>query len=124
MTTQGARKTSKAPESAVIDLDALVYKSATKPVPIRLGGVDYTLRRDLTSEEVMQFWSYTGKGKDVAAMAILLGEDPEADEPEQAKRLTGMLLSLPQPVWTKAYRQILTAAGLNLDGDEGESSAS
>jgi hypothetical protein len=106
MIEQAARKTpTRAKSAGLIDLDAMLFQRSTTPATIRLGGKDFTLRRDLPGEEVVQFWAHIAASEDAKAYGVLVGED-------DGQALHAMVRSLPADIFLHAYRQILEAAGL------------
>lgn len=118
MTTQAARKTN----NSVIDLDSLLYQRSTKPATVRLGGRDFTMRRDLSAEEVVKYWAHVAKNEDAKAFALLVGE-------EEGETFNTMLRNVPADIYIYAYAQLMDAAGMKIkppakdDGSEGDGDA-
>lgn len=77
MTTQGTQNHTRL--ATVDDLDALLAKHALVPAVIRLGGVEYTIRTDLTAAETQRFLDLMGRQLDAQAMTILIGSKAERD---------------------------------------------
>lgn len=105
----------------VLDLDALVVSKSLRPQAIRLGGREWTLKRDFTAEEVVAFWQLVEDGKTIQALSMLVGE---ADGPAFAK----LALALPTETGAPILRRVYQAAGVLRRPDDGqqagESSAS
>lgn len=106
----------------VLDLDALVVSRSLEPQTIRLGGREWTLKRDFTAAEVVKFWQLVDKSKSTAeAMSMLVGEK---DGPDFA----ALVLALPTETGAPVLRRIYQAAGVLRRPDDGaqagESSAS
>jgi hypothetical protein len=97
----------------VLDLDALVVSRSLDPQTIRLGGREWTLKRDLTAEQVVQFWLLINRNKMRDAVALLVGE---AD----ADAFTEIALALPSETGTPVVRRIYQAAGVLRRPDDGE----
>jgi hypothetical protein len=102
------------------DLDAELEAIDLSPRPLKLGGVTYEVRRDLTGKEVAEFWRLlrsSNDDDDVLALALLVGDDAVA--------LNTVLAQLPQARMERAVQVILEKAGLTKPtGDQGESKAS
>lgn len=106
----------------VLDLDTLVVSRSLDPQTIRLGGREWTLKRDFTAEEVVKFWLLVDKAKtSTEGLSMLVGEQ---DGPDFA----ALVFALPTETGAPVLRRIYQAAGvLRRPGDEeqaGESSAS
>ncbi|MEV6897447.1 hypothetical protein [Amycolatopsis sp. NPDC051372] len=108
----------------ILDIDALLVERSTDPVVARLGGRDWTIRRDLTAEEVIDFWKLSDT-ETAKSWALLLGSETDGQE------LHDTLTALPAPVYVNVSRQIIRAAGLSIDdadvsarGGSGNSKAS
>jgi hypothetical protein len=105
-----------------IDLDAQLEAIDLSPRPVKLGGVTYQVRRDLTGAEVAEFYRYLNAGKDVESLAILVGDDSVA--------LHATMEKLPRARMNQAVKVILQTAGLQVQvageqaGEPGEASAS
>jgi hypothetical protein len=102
------------------DLDAELAAIDLSPQPLKFAGATYLVRRDLTGQEVAEFWRLLRSPSDAddeSALAILVGEDAVA--------LNTALTKLPQPRMQRAVQVILQKAGLTTTtGDSGESKAS
>lgn len=88
----------------VMDLDELLASRSLDPVPIRLGGKVYKVRRDLTSKEVAEFYKLAGEGNDVDALAILVKTAPVM--------LNTALEKLPKVHMTMVLKKMMQAAEL------------
>jgi len=99
----------------VLDLDALVVSKSLKPQTIRLGGREWTLKRDFTAEQVVDFWLLVDSGKTTPALSMLVGE---TDGPEFAK----LALALPTETGAPILRRVYQAAGVLRRPDDGEHS--
>lgn len=113
--TQGSPALTSAGE---IDLDAISAEVDLTPVPVRLAGQAYQVRRDLTGPEVQRFWSLSAAKDDQAALRMLVGD--------AAAQLDAVLNQMPNQRMLAVMRAILVAAGL-VEGDgkpAGESAAS
>jgi hypothetical protein len=109
--TQGART------NEVLDLDQLLAERELTPVPVKLGGKNYMVRRDLTSAEVAEFYKLCNEGKDVDALAVLVANAPVM--------LNKALEKLPRQHMILVLQKMMEAAGLiPKGGNEGESKAS
>lgn len=109
--TQGANVTQ------VVDLDALLATRELTPVPVKLGGKTYMVRRDLTGTEAAEFFKLSQDGKDVDALAILVTNAPVM--------LNKTLEKLPRQHMVLVVQKMMEAAGLIPAGStEGESQAS
>ena len=76
MTTQGARSTRKKNPLVVgTDIDSLLADAVLEPAAITLGGKAYSVRTDLTSDEVSLFVALVNKGKHLEALTLLVGPD-------------------------------------------------
>jgi hypothetical protein len=120
--TQGSRRTPRqTPRAAqIINLDDLIVgQRLNRPAKVFLLSKEWTVRRDLTGAEAVEFWSKATKN-DPAALVMLMGEE--------AADLDAQLQQLPQKVYIRVLQSIFEAAGLKR-GDEpedetGESTAS
>lgn len=105
--TQGART------NEVIDLDALLASRSLDPVPVKLGGKTYMVRRDLTGTEAAQYYTLINEGKDVDALALLVSNAPVM--------LNKALEKLPRQHMILVVQKMMEAAGLlAAGGSEGE----
>jgi hypothetical protein len=96
-----------------LDLDAQLAEIELKPRKVRLGGKDYTIRRDLSGLQVKQYWALVEEGKDVDALAMI------CTAPVMLNRA---LENLPHEHMKAAIREIMKAAGVvNTRGESGES---
>ena len=136
MTTQGSRRTTKntaASMSAetnghpllgnVLDLDAELDSIDLAPVPMKIGGKVYEIRRDLTGQEIADYYRLadessaaekpsTRSAKQIEALSLLLvtGADAAA--------LSAILDALPQQRMVVAVRRIMATAGLVTDSGQ------
>ncbi|ACU39449.1 hypothetical protein [Actinosynnema mirum] len=121
-------KTKGAPASDshdVLDLDALLQQRSPHRAQVRFGGRDWSLRRDLTGEEVVRFWSLATTQQDGEALGILLSEGATAVDKVAGEELSKLLEVLPQQARVDVTRRLFVAAGLHTSLDaEGDSSAS
>lgn len=106
----------------VLDLDDGLNPIPLKPKTVRVFGREWTIRRDWTAADVVQYWVLATEHKDVDAAVMLVGEK---DGPEFAK----ISLSLPPEMVALKLRKICKIAGLlprdaEDEESEGESSAS
>jgi hypothetical protein len=65
--------------ASIEDLDALLAKHSLAPTVVKLGGVDYTIRTDLTAIEVNRFLKLMGKQLNAQALTLLVGTKAERD---------------------------------------------
>ncbi|MDF2968944.1 MAG: hypothetical protein K0Q93_2722 [Nocardioidaceae bacterium] len=96
----------------VLDLDPLVVSRSLKPQTIRLGGREWTLKRDFTSEQVVDFWQMVSDGQSTKALCMLVGD---TDGPAFAK----LALALPTETGAPILRRIYQAAGMLKRPDDG-----
>jgi hypothetical protein len=112
----------------ILDLDALLTSRSLKPCKVRLGGRTWTVKRDFTAAQVVQYWSLVNtRKKDVEAFAMLVGEKDAPD-------FTAMIQALPVETAAPILRTIYKSAGLlkrdsaeekdSAEEQAGESSAS
>jgi hypothetical protein len=123
--TQGAPKDT---DIIDIDVDSMLVQRFSKPATVKFAGRNWKLRRDLTPEEVVEFWKYSSDSKNVEAWAMLLGNE------DDAKALNEGLQALPMPVFVNTVQKIYRKLGFSLDvsdvearskdGGSGNSSAS
>lgn len=100
--TQGSRT------NQVVDLDEdLIGKRLSRPLAVKLAGKQWSVRRDLTAEEIYAFWGHVSANNGAGAFAILMGI-PE----DEAKALDASLQSLPATMYVKKIHQLVTLAGL------------
>lgn len=100
-----------------LDLDVELDALDLSPRPVKLGGVTYLVRRDLTGKEIAKYWELVKKQKDTEALALLVGDDAVA--------LNQLLEQLPQQRMQLAVQRIMQTAGLlSGAGEQGESKAS
>lgn len=122
MATQGSRRTprqtSRAPQIINLD-DLIVGQRLNRPATVFLLGREWTVRRDLSGVEAVEFWSLANKN-DSAGLAMLVGEEG-ADLDKQ-------LQQLPDRVYIRIIQGIIEAAGLKRGNEPekstGESTAS
>lgn len=102
-----------------LDLDALLAERSLDPKPVKLKGKTYMVRRDLTGQEVADYFKLVraSEDRDVEALSILVGDE--------AVGLNEALNALPQQHMQLAVQKVMAVAGLITEGsDEGESQAS
>jgi hypothetical protein len=87
------------------DLDALLTEHALPPRTVKLGGRAFTVRRDLTGEEVLRYWWLAHNRKDIEALSIVVGEN-------DAVYMDEMLKPLPMPKMQVVLGKIMRLAGL------------
>lgn len=87
------------------DLDAMIVSRALRPEKVKLGGRLWTIKRDFTAEQILQFHALTNRGKALEAFTMLVGAK---DAPEFAE----LVLSAPTELMTPALRRLYTLAGL------------
>jgi hypothetical protein len=105
--TQGSRNNNQ-----IINLDDdLIEKRLARPAKVFLAGREWTIRRDLTAEEIYTFWGKVSANEADEALAILMGEE--------AKGLNETLLKLPAAMYVRKINQLIQVAGLRR-GDEPE----
>lgn len=110
----------------VLDLDSLLTSRSLKPRKTRLGGRFWTLKRDFTAQDVVQFWSLVDQNKLTEALTMLVGA-------KDGETFSKLLLSLPTEVGGPILRQIYRECGVlkrspeseaEAEGEAGESPAS
>lgn len=112
-----------------VDLDALLAERRLDPVPVKLGGHVYHVRRDLRTAEMLAFWAQLNRGGDgdVQAFAILFGPgDPEVlgtYDTGEAQRFVEVTGKLPREHEVLVTRQFVIAAGLKTEADFEQGSA-
>lgn len=105
--TQGSRTNNQ-----IINLDDdLIDKRLAKPAKVFLAGREWTVRRDLTGEEIYEFWGKITANEADAALTMLMGEE--------AKGLDAKLQVLPGSMYVRKLQQLIAVAGLRR-GDESE----
>ncbi len=101
------------------DLDVLIVSRSLKPKKVRFGGREWTVKRDFTAADVVQFWSLVDKDLP-GAMGLLVGSDGPA--------LAEIVNALPTEMAKLPLRRLYQIAGVLARPDdkepEGESSAS
>lgn len=111
----------------VLDLDALLAARSLRPKRVKLMGETYTVRRDLGSEQVVEYFKLVHQGKNLEALAMIVGGEDEA------KRMNAALDPLPQEHINTVLNRIMRVAGLlrrdpadeqDDQAEQGESSAS
>lgn len=115
--TQGAQ--------APLDLNSLFAARSLHPRRVTVAGATFDVRRDLTSEEVVEFFTRVANGKQFDALSMLVGEDAARD-------VDTKLGVLPAEHVQKVFRRLMQIAGVltrlpedeESDESEGESSAS
>lgn len=112
MTTQG--------DQDFEDLDVLIASRSLDPKKVKFGGRMWTVRRDFTPEEVVQFWLLTEDRKYADAYRMLVGDE--------GSDLARIILSLPTEMGMMPARKLYQISGVLARGDaedsKGESSAS
>lgn len=104
--SQGSRSNSQ-----VINLDDdLIEKRLTRPAKVFLAGREWSVRRDLTAEEIYDFWGKVTKNDD-SALTLLVGE--------AGAELNKTLQQLPAAMYVRKLHQLMNVAGLKR-GDEPE----
>lgn len=110
--SQGSRR-----NSTRINLDDdLIGQRLAKPAEVTLAGRDLTIRRDLTAEEIFEFWALVTENKGAEAFVILMSLPLD-----EAKALDAKLQKLPAPMYVRKIHQIIEIAGLKR-GNEPEDS--
>lgn len=104
------------------DLDALIVSRSLKPKKVRFGGREWTVKRDFTAAEVVDFWVTIEKRSSADAFAMLVGK-------EDAPYLASIVEALPTEMAMVPLRRIYQIAGVltrpnDAEEPEGESSAS
>jgi hypothetical protein len=113
--TQGSRNTNTSRVNQIINLDDdLIEKRLAKPAKVFLAGKEWTVRRDLTAEEIYRFWGFVTDSNAGEAWALLMGITVD-----EAKELDKMLLQLPIKMYNRRVNQLVGVAGLKR-GDEPE----
>jgi hypothetical protein len=113
--TQGSRNTNTSRVNQIINLDDdLIEKRLAKPAKVFLAGKEWTVRRDLTAEEIYRFWGFATDSNAGEAWALLMGITVD-----EAKELDKMLQQLPRNMYVRKVNQLIGVAGLKR-GDEGE----
>lgn len=125
--TQGARANNR--PIVIEDLDALLVSRSLRPAKVKLGGREWTIKRDFTAEQIIEFWRLQNSGAEnsmVDSYAMVVGAD-------DALAFVRMMDNIPQEMSVPVVRRLLQHAGIikrpeNGDeveeGIEGESSAS
>jgi hypothetical protein len=112
--TQGSRNnTSRVNQIINLDED-LIEKRLAKPQKVFLAGKEWTVRRDLTAEEIYRFWGFVNDSNAGEAWALLMGITVD-----EAKELDKTLLQLPIKMYNRRVNQLVGVAGLKR-GDEPE----
>jgi hypothetical protein len=112
--TQGSRNnTSRVNQIINLD-DDLIEKRLAKPQKVFLAGKEWTVRRDLTAEEIYRFWGFVTDSNAGEAWALLMGITVD-----EAKELDKTLLQLPIKMYNRRVNQLVGVAGLKR-GDEPE----
>lgn len=114
------------------DFDALVAARKLEPVPFKLGGRTYQVRRDLTAQERREadrlLLQQPGRDGDIDGAAILLGW-PDEDgvyETVHAEEFTRAAAKLPHDIEAEVWARVLIAARIATrpaetpDGDSDE----
>lgn len=108
--TQGSRNNKQ-----IINLDDdLIERRLARPAKVFLAGREWTVRRDLTAEEIYQFWGFVTSNNGGEALAMLMGITPD-----EGKSLDETLLRLPVKMYVRKIHQLIQVAGLKR-GDEEE----
>lgn len=100
------------------DLDVMITSRALKPGKIKLGGRYWTIKRDFTAEQILQFWRLVDQSKSVEAFTLLVGQ-------RDAQDFTDIVLAAPTELMTPPLRRIYQLAGLikRLDSAAGDADA-
>lgn len=77
MTQQGTHNNHRL--TSIQDLDQLLAQHVLVPAVVRLGGVEYAIRTDLTAAETQRFLNLMAGEHSAQAMTILLGTKAERD---------------------------------------------
>jgi hypothetical protein len=102
--TQGSRNnTSRVNQIINLDED-LIEKRLAKPQKVFLAGKEWTVRRDLTAEEIYRFWGFVNDSNAGEAWALLMGITVD-----EAKELDKTLLQLPIKMYNRRVNQENTA---------------
>lgn len=114
--------------ATIEDLDALLAKHALVPAVVKLNGVTYQVRTDLTANEVQMYIVLMGKELDSQAFTLLVGtkaelaalhkafvraqadEDVEIPAGKSATRLSDYLDTLPRMHTALAVGRIMRAS--------------
>lgn len=113
--TQGSRNNNTSRVNQIINLDDdLIEKRLAKPAKVFLAGKEWTVRRDLTAEEIYRFWGFVTDSNAGEAWALLMGITVD-----EAKELDKTLLQLPIKMYNRRVNQLVGVAGLKR-GDEPE----
>lgn len=95
--TQGTRT----PNEDFEDLDALIVSKSLKPRSVRLGGRMWTLKRDFTAAEVVEFWRLADAQKNADAFSMLVGQK---DGPELWRVASGLPTEMAAPLLRRMYK--------------------
>lgn len=110
--SQGSRNNTK------VNLDDdLIDQRLAKPQLVDLAGREWSIRRDLDTEEIYEFWAHIAANDSGKAFSLLMGVTEE-----EGKALDGKLQKLPEKLYIRKIHQIIVLSGLKR-GDEPEDSA-
>lgn len=87
------------------DLDVMITSRALKPGKVKLGGRFWTIKRDFTAAQVLEFWALIDQGKAIDAFAMMIGA-------KDAPALADIVNSAPTELLTQPLRQLYRLAGL------------
>ena len=100
-----------------LDLNELFTARSLHPRRVTVAGATFDVRRDLTSEEVVEFFTRVANGKQFDALSMLVGEDAARD-------VDTKLGVLPAEHVQKVFRRLMQIAGVLARLPEDESSES
>jgi hypothetical protein len=100
------------------DLDAMIVSRALRPGKVRLGGRLWTIKRDFTAAQVLEFHKHVGNGRDgaIKAFGMLVGT-------KDAEAFVDIALEAPTELMTQPLRQLYRLAGLLKRVDDGPADA-
>jgi hypothetical protein len=87
------------------DLDVMITSRALKPGKVKLGGRFWTLKRDFTAAQILEFHSLINNSKTVEAFTMLVGT-------RDGQEFADLVLAQPTELITPALRRIYQLAGL------------
>lgn len=89
------------------DLDALIVSRALKPAKVKLGGRYWTIKRDFTAAELLEFHKVVGTGRDgaIQAFGMLVGKKDATD-------FADIILEAPTELMGPVLRRLYQSAGL------------
>jgi hypothetical protein len=105
------------PRALDFDLDSLLAAKSLEPATVGIAGIDFTVRRDFTAQEVVAYHALAAAGRNKDAFGMVVGD--------QADELIRFASPLPVEIWQPIIQQLLRIAGiLPREGELGESAAS